>query len=100
MTASIAIPTAALVLPLTEDFVAAVTEVVAQRLGERLPPAQPSSPWLSGAAKAAEYIDSGVGRIYDLVSAGQIPVYHDGSRLMFRKDELDAWLTNGGGKRP
>lgn len=92
--------TAALLLPITEDFVAAVTEVVAQRLQERLPLAQPSSPWLSGAAKAADYIDSGVGRVYDLVSVGQIPVHRDGSRLLFHRDELDAWVRTGGGKRP
>lgn len=55
--------------------------------------------WLRGADKIAAYIDSPRSRIYGLVSARRIPVHHDGSALVARRSELDAWLLNGGGRR-
>jgi len=55
--------------------------------------------WLRGADKIAAYIDSPRSRVYGLVSARRIPVHHDGSALVARRSELDAWLLNGGGRR-
>ena len=55
--------------------------------------------WLRGADKIAAYIDSPRSRVYGLVSAQRIPVHHDGSALIARRSELDAWLLNGGGRR-
>lgn len=55
--------------------------------------------WLRGADKIAAYIDSPRSRVYALVSARRIPVHHDGSALIARRSELDAWLLNGGGCR-
>jgi hypothetical protein len=55
--------------------------------------------WLRGADKIAAYIDAPRSRVYGLVSAGRIPVHHDGSALIARRSELDAWLLNGGGTR-
>jgi len=56
--------------------------------------------WLRGASKIAAYIDCPRSRVYGLVSARCIPVHHDGSALIARRSELDAWLLNGGGQRP
>lgn len=55
--------------------------------------------WLRGADKIATYIDAPRSRVYGLVSARRIPVHHDGSALIARRSELDAWLMAGGGKR-
>lgn len=56
--------------------------------------------WLRGADKISAYIDSPRSRVYALVSARRIPVHHDGSALIARRSELDAWLVAGGAKRP
>lgn len=55
--------------------------------------------WLRGADKIADYIDAPRSRVYGLASAQRIPVHHDGSALIARRSELDAWLLNGGGRR-
>jgi hypothetical protein len=56
--------------------------------------------WLRGAQRIADYIDAPASRVYALTSAKRIPVEHDGSNLLARKSELDAWLRAGGAKRP
>ncbi len=55
--------------------------------------------WLRGADKIAAYIDAPRSRVYGLAAARRIPVHHDGSALIARRSELDAWLLNGGGRR-
>jgi hypothetical protein len=55
--------------------------------------------WLRGADKIAAYIDAPRSRVYGLVSARRIPIHHEGSALIARRSELDAWLLNGGGRR-
>lgn len=50
-------------------------------------------PWI-GVAAAAEHLACKRQRIYDLVHAGRIPHHRDGSRLLFRRSELDAWLLD------
>jgi excisionase family DNA binding protein len=71
-------------------------EAVAQRAAEivlgQLRNAQPNqSPWLAGAAAAAAYLGVPRARVYRRL--GEIPHHRNGSRLMFRRDELDRWLT-------
>ena len=41
---------------------------------------------------AAEYLSCPRSRIYDLTSRRQLPHYKLGSRLLFSKQEIDAWL--------
>jgi hypothetical protein len=72
-------------------------ELLARRQGDT---AAREDGWLRGADKIAAYIDAPRSRVYGLVSAGRIPVHHDGSALVARRSELDAWLLNGGGTRP
>jgi excisionase family DNA binding protein len=50
--------------------------------------------------QAAKHLGCAKGRIYALTSARRIPHHHDGSRLLFDRQELDAWVRNGGAKRP
>jgi excisionase family DNA binding protein len=77
-------------------------DALADRLAPRLAARQPARDdgWLRGADRIADYIDAPRSRVYALVSAGRIPVERDGSSLIARMSELDAWLRAGGGKRP
>jgi excisionase family DNA binding protein len=52
----------------------------------------PASPYMT-VAQAAEYICAKPQRIYDLVSAGRLKRYKDGSRVLVSRAELDAWLA-------
>jgi hypothetical protein len=72
-------------------------ELLARRQGDA---ATGEDGWLRGADKIAAYIDAPRSRVYGLVSARRIPIHHDGSALVARRSELDAWLLNGGGRRP
>jgi excisionase family DNA binding protein len=88
-----------LAVDLPPELIEAIAERVVELIADRDRDATADG-WLGGAAAAADYLDCGKWRIYDLVSAGRIPVYHEGSRLLFRKSELDAWVKRGGGLRP
>jgi excisionase family DNA binding protein len=48
---------------------------------------------------AAEFLACPKSRIYSLVSQKAIPFEKDGSRTLFEKDALRAWVRNGGAKR-
>jgi len=73
-------------LELDDDTLDAIADAVAQRLQPNGP-----EPWIDVTA-AAEHLACKRQRIYDLVHAGRIPHYKDGSRLLFRRSELDDWL--------
>jgi hypothetical protein len=76
-------------------------ERIAERAAELIAGGQKAGDgWLRGADKIAAYIDAPRSRVYGLVSARRIPVHHDGSALIARQSELDAWLIAGGGRRP
>jgi excisionase family DNA binding protein len=49
---------------------------------------------------AAEFLACPTSRIYALVSADRIPHHRDGSRLLFDRAELRAWVEAGGARRP
>jgi hypothetical protein len=70
---------------------------VAQRLSRQ---SARADGWLRGAKKIAAYIDAPESRVYALTSAGRIPIERDGSNLVARRADLDAWIRSGGGKRP
>jgi excisionase family DNA binding protein len=77
------------------ELIERIAERAAQLLGERV---QSDDHWLD-VAGAATYLRCPTSRIYALTSAKSIPHYHDGSRLLFRRDELDEWVKRGGGRR-
>jgi excisionase family DNA binding protein len=71
-----------------------VAELVADEL-ERLRPAEAGSPYMT-VDQAAAYIGNKPQRIYDLCSDGRLRRYKDGSTLLVRRDEIDAYLCDGG----
>lgn len=95
-------------LPLPDDSLSfnvgdELVERIAERAAELVVGRQDEEAeggWLRGADRIAAYIDSPRSRVYALVSARRIPVHHDGSALIARRSELDAWLLAGGGRRP
>jgi excisionase family DNA binding protein len=72
-----------------------LAERIATRLQERTvagPESAPASPWMN-ITSAAEYLDWPKQRVYKLSASGEIPHYKHEGRLLFRRDQLDAWLT-------
>lgn len=81
------------------EFPDELLDALADRVAERL--VRPSDDgWLRGAEAIANYIAAPPSRVYALSSAGRIPVEHDGSSLIASKADLDAWIRNGGARRP
>lgn len=85
-------------ITLSDDAMEALARRAAQLVADRQ--STDGDGWLRGADKIAAHIDSPESRVYALNSAGRIPVYKDGSALVAMKSELNAWMRNGGGKRP
>jgi len=67
---------------------------IAERVAELVQPAAAVSPWLSS-EQAADYIAAPVSRIHDLVALRKLSPRRDGRRLLFRRDDLDAYLESG-----
>jgi len=87
-----------LTLALPPELVDAVAERVAELLEERRP--SETEPYLD-VAGAAGFLACPTSRVYALASARRIPCHRDGSRLLFRREELRRWVEEqGGGKRP
>lgn len=92
-------PNSGLALQLPPELVETIAQRAAELVAERQASAEPDG-WLRGADKIAAYIDAPRSRVYALHSARRIPVHHDGSALIARRSELDAWLLAGGALRP
>jgi hypothetical protein len=76
-------------LAIPASLLDAIVEAVTERVLERLLAGQTSSsPWLSGAQAAADYLGWPRERVYK--NLARLPHYRDEGRLMFRRDELDA----------
>lgn len=84
-------------ISLPSEFVEAVAVRVAELLADRQRVV--AEPWI-GVEEAAAHLACGRSRLYALTSANRIPHRKDGSRVLFRVSELDAWLSAGGGIRP
>lgn len=73
----------------------AVVETIARRAADIvLAQLATASEWMTS-AEAAEYLRCTRGRIHNLVSEGRLPHHKDGGRLLFRRSELDAYVTGG-----
>jgi hypothetical protein len=55
------------------------------------------SPW-KNSTSAARYLDCVESRIHKLTSTGGLPVHHEGGRCLYRTDELDQFVIDGGGQ--
>lgn len=86
---------AGVTLRLDDDVLARIADLVAERV-------TPASPAWMNAEQAADRIAAPVSRVYALAACKppRIPVHRDGSRLLFRPEELDRWVREGGAKRP
>jgi len=89
----------ALIAELDERTLDELAEQLAPRLLSLLDAAVQSTGWLD-VEQAAAHLVCPKSRLYALVSARRIPFHKDGSRTLFRREELDAWVRNGGAKRP
>lgn len=79
----------ALALVLPPEFVEAVAQRAAELVAAQVAPA--ADTWLD-VDGAARHLACGRRRIYDLHSQRRIPAHKDGSRLLFRRSELDAYV--------
>jgi excisionase family DNA binding protein len=86
-----------LAIDLPPELIETIVELVIERIAEDQVPVEDG--WLT-VAEAADYLRCPKSRIYGLVSARRIPFEKDGSRTLFRRSKLDAWLQDGGGRRP
>lgn len=88
-------------LELPAELVEAIATRAADLVAERSAP-NGDGGWLRGADKIAAYLDCPRSRIYGLAACKppRIPVHRDGSALVARRSELDAWVRAGGGIRP
>jgi excisionase family DNA binding protein len=75
-----------------EQLADQLTGRVAARIGS-------GSPWLTAAA-AARYLACPESRIRKLTMTGELPCHRDGRRVLYRRDELDAYVRNGGAASP
>jgi excisionase family DNA binding protein len=76
-------------IELPPELIEQIAQRAAQLVAERQ--AASASPWLN-AEQAAEYIAAPVGRIHDLVQLRKLTPRRDGRRLLFRREDLDAYL--------
>jgi excisionase family DNA binding protein len=78
---------------LPAETVEELVERVAARVLEQLPAAAPApaSPYMS-IDEAAEYLRAKRQRVYDLLSAGRLTRFKDGSRVLVSREELDGHL--------
>lgn len=74
---------------LSDEQVERIAQRAAVILAERDSPA--AAPWLDARAAAA-HLSCGVDRIHDLVQLGKLTPRRDGRRLLFRRDDLDAYV--------
>ena len=78
----------AVVAALDDEALDLLAGLVAERL--RQGPLE-RSPWLDTAG-AADYLAARPARIHDLVALGKLTPRRDGRRLLFRREDLDAYL--------
>jgi hypothetical protein len=77
-----------LAITLTDEQVNEIAARAAELLTDRQPTA---SPWLDTKG-AADHIAATPGRIHDLVQLGTLTPRRDGRRLLFRREDLDAYI--------
>lgn len=90
---------AALLADLDDETLARLADRLAPILASRIGVNEHTMAWLD-VDGAARHLACPRSRIYALVSSRRIPHHRDGSRLLFRREELDEWVRTGGGVRP
>jgi excisionase family DNA binding protein len=90
---------AVLLAEMDDEALATLADRLAPILATRIGQDEQAFSWLD-VEGAAKHLACPRSRIYALVSVRRIPHYKDGSRLLFRREELDDWVRAGGGRRP
>jgi excisionase family DNA binding protein len=90
---------AALLAELDDEALSTLADRLAPMLAPRISPREQPPSWLN-VQHAAEHLACPRSRIYALVSMRRMPHHKDGSRLLFRREELDEWVRAGGAIRP
>lgn len=89
---------------ITMEFPPELVEQIAQRaaeiVAEREDARTHDDGWLRGAGEIAAYLGCSSSRVYALNSARRLPVEKDGSAIIARRSDLDAWLREGGARCP
>lgn len=78
-----------LAIPLPPELVDEIARKVADLISDRHAP----TPDYLTPAEAADYLRCKPQRVYDLTSQGRLPVCKDGSRSLYRRTDLDAYLA-------
>lgn len=83
-----------LVIPpaLLESIARRVLELMAEQ-GRLAEPATVSE--FMTVEEAADYLRCSRQRVYDLVSSRRLPKYRDGTRVLLKRSDIDAYLTKG-----
>jgi excisionase family DNA binding protein len=81
---------------LDEPDIERLADAVARRVEERL---GRGTPWLDADAAAA-YLAAPLSRVRKLTMTGDLTAEHDGRRVLYHRDELDAYIRRGGAVSP
>lgn len=68
-------------------------DAIAARVADMIDPSASAEGWI-GVADAAEHLACTERRIYDLVHQRRIPFAKDGTRLLFKRAQLDSALDH------
>jgi len=83
-------------ITLSEEAIEAVAQRASQLvLAELRWLSEQPSPWLAGAQAAGEYLGVPRARVYKQLAT--IPHHRHGARLLFRRDDPDAWARASSG---
>lgn len=87
-------------LAIPDDVVERIAERAAEIMADRQSCRSEDDNGYLDVDGAAAFLACPKSRIYALVSAKRIPHHRDGSRLLFDRAELRAWVASGGATRP
>lgn len=84
-------------LEVDDRVLSSLADRVADKLAVLLAPhgAPAATPWMSAQA-AADYIGCSLSRVRKLTMLGDLPTHRDGGRVLYRRDDLDAYIRSGG----
>jgi excisionase family DNA binding protein len=84
-------------LEVDDRVLSSLADRVADKLAVLLarPGAPAATPWMSAQA-AADYIGCSLSRVRKLTMLGDLPTHRDGGRVLYRRDDLDAYIRSGG----
>jgi excisionase family DNA binding protein len=83
-------------LSVTDDELDRLADLLTERVLARI---GSESPWLD-AEGAARHMACPLSRVRRLTMTGDLPVHRDGRRVLYRREQLDAFIRAGGAVSP